>query len=194
MGQLVNTVGLPLMFVIITLETIGLPVPGETALIATAVLAQRGHFDITVVIAVAATAASVGGIGGYLVGRLGGRELIERWRALDRFQERVLPASERFFRRHGAKTVFVARFLPLIRMTASWLAGISRMSLVRFALWNTGGSILWAIAIGLLAYYVGAAVGTYGLAAGLGLLVVVSIALTAQHYWRRRLLRSGAES
>jgi membrane-associated protein len=88
----------------------------------------------------------------------------------------------------------VARFLPLIRMTASWLAGISRMSFVRFALWNTAGSIVWAIAIGLAAYYVGDAVGTYGLAAGLGVLVVVAMALAAQHYWRRRLLRSEAES
>lgn len=177
------------MFAIIALETLGLPVPGETALIGAAVLAQRGHFDITVVIAVAAAAASVGGIGGYLAGRKGGRELIGRWRLLERFEQRVLPASERFFRRHGSKTVFFARFLPLIRMTASLLAGFSRMSLARFALWNTAGSILWAIVIGLAAYYVGDAVGRYGLVAGLAVVVAAGIAFAAQHYWRRRLLR-----
>src|SRR5439155_884086 len=103
--HLVSTAGLPLLFALVALESAGIPLPGETALITAAFLASKGKLDIAQVIAVAAAAAIVGDNGGYWVGRHWGRRLLERWHRLQRFSERVLPPAERFFERHGDKTV-----------------------------------------------------------------------------------------
>src|SRR3954447_26755895 len=107
------------------MESAGVPLPGEAALITAAVLAHD-HYGIVSVIAVAAAGAIVGDNVGYWLGRLGGRRLLGRWSVTRRDAERVLPPSERFFKRHGGKTVFFGRFIALLRVTAAWLAGISR--------------------------------------------------------------------
>jgi membrane protein DedA with SNARE-associated domain len=194
--HLVADYGLVLLFLLVGMESAGIPLPGETALVAAAVLASRGDFDIWAVIAVAAAAAIVGDNTGYWLGRLGGRRLLDRWSRIGRWSDRILPASERFFNRHGAKTIFLARFFAVLRVTAAWLAGISRMPWWRFLVWNAAGGIAWAFLVGLVAYYLGRAaadaIGRYGLigggvAAGLIILVVVAV-----HFWRRRML--GAET
>ena len=112
MESLVSDYGLALLFLLVAMESAGIPLPGETALIAASVLAARDHFDIVAVIVVAATAAIVGDNIGYWIGRLGGRKLLTRWVWLDRHATRALPWSERFFARHGAKTIFSAASLP----------------------------------------------------------------------------------
>jgi len=190
--NLVDSYGLILLFGVVALESFGLPLPGETALIAAAVLAAEGHYALPTVIAVAAAAAIVGDNGGYWVGRTGGRKLIERAPVVRRFAPRVIPPSERFFRRHGAKTVFIGRFVSLLRWTAAWLAGISHMPWWRFLAWNAAGGIVWATLVGVVAYYFGRAVADavarYGaIGGGIGAAAVV-IALVGLHLWRRRLL------
>jgi len=185
--------GLALLFLLVAMESAGIPLPGETALIAAAFLAksnQGNHFSITAVIVVAATAAIVGDNIGYCIGRFGGRALIERWGPVKRYAERTLPPAERFFRKHGGKTVFFARFVAVLRVTAAWLAGISHMPWWRFFLYNAAGGILWATGIGLLAYFLGKAaadaVGRYGLVA-VGVLAVLGIvAFLAHRWWRHR--------
>jgi len=102
MESLVQDYGLVILFVLIAMESAGVPLPGETALITAGVLAARGDMDIVEVIVVAAAAAIIGDNVGYWVGRLGGRRLLERWEPLERHASRVLPWSERFFKRHGA--------------------------------------------------------------------------------------------
>src|SRR5207244_4738039 len=81
--------------------------------------------------------------------------------------ERALPPSERFFRRHGAKTVFLGRFVAILRVTAAWLAGISRMPWWQFLVWNAAGGICWAVLVAVVAYEFGRAaahgVAHYGL-------------------------------
>ena len=109
--HLVSTVGLPLLFVLVMLESTGIPLPGETALVTGGVLASRGKLNIAEVIAVAAAAAIVGDNFGYWIGREWGRALLTRWRRLERFSARALPPSERFFAKHGDKTVFIGRFI-----------------------------------------------------------------------------------
>jgi membrane protein DedA with SNARE-associated domain len=193
--HLIDTYGLWLLFILVALESSGIPLPGETALVTAGVLAAGGHLDIGAVSAVAAAAAIVGDNIGYAVGRNWGRRILTRWAWLERYSHRVLPPSERFFRRHGAKTVFIARFLPVLRFTAAWMAGVSRMPWWRFLIFNAAGGIAWATTIGLVAYYAGKAAadaisryGLYGAAAvvGIGALVVLGI-----HAWRRRVVPEG---
>jgi membrane protein DedA with SNARE-associated domain len=165
-----------LMFGLITLESFGFPVPGETALIACGVLASQGSLPIVAVIALAALAAIIGDNLGYWAARKGGRPLLERHRWTRQYAERYLPRGERFFARHGGKTVFVARFVAVLRVTAAWIAGLSHMHWWRFFAWNAAGGIAWATLVGLVAYFLGdaaaSALGSYGLFAGAGLAVL----------------------
>src|SRR5438067_5421480 len=178
MEHLVETYGLGLLFVLIMLESAGIPLPGETALIGAGLLAARGKLDPVAVVAVAAAAAIVGDNGGYWVARRWGRQILARWKRVQRFADRVLPPSERFFEKHGGKTVFFARFIAILRFTAAWLAGLSKMSWWRFLFWNAAGGICWATGVGLLAYYTGHAaadaIDRYGYIAA-GVIVVVVI-------------------
>ena len=192
MTQFIADYGLLFLFAIVCLESAGLWLPGETALIAAAVYASKGHLSITGVIVVAAAAAIIGDNAGYWLGREGGRRLIYRYAVLRRFAERVLPQAERFFERHGGKAVFLARFFGGLRVTGAWMAGITRMTWWRFLFWNAAGGIVWAIGVGLLAYYAGKAAadalaryGVYAAIAG-GILLVVFVA--ALHIWRRRVI------
>jgi membrane protein DedA with SNARE-associated domain len=196
--NLVGSAGLFILFVLIAMESAGIPLPGETALIAAGVLASRGKFDIVAVIAVAASGAIVGDNIGYWLGREGGRKLLTRSGWIGRHAMSVLPWSERFFRKHGAKTVFVGRFVAVLRVTAAWLAGMSKMPWWRFLAWNAAGGICWAILVGLVAYYAGNAaadaIGRYGLYAAGGIVALLVVGFFAMRYWRRRMLGAEAES
>src|SRR5438132_283980 len=152
---LVHHYGLIALFLIVMFESGGVPLPGETALVAAAIYASQGKLNIVEVIAVAAAAAIIGDNLGYWIGRTGGRRVLERFGPIRRWSERVPPWSERFFARHGSKTIFIARFFSVLRVTAAWLAGISRMHWWTFFLWNAAGGICWAALVGLVAYYVG---------------------------------------
>src|SRR6266566_1036776 len=114
--------GLPLLFAVVMIESFGIPLPGETALIAFGVLAAEGHYSIASVIAIAAAGAIVGdNLGYWLIGRLGGRTLFRRWRWLNQYSDRVLPGAESLMARHGGKTVFFGRFVSILRYTVAWV-------------------------------------------------------------------------
>jgi membrane protein DedA with SNARE-associated domain len=183
--------GLFLLFALIAIESAGIPIPGETALVVAGFLASQGHWSIGWVIVVAAAAAIVGYNIGYWLGRVGGRKLLERWELTRRYAERALPPSERFFRRHGGKTVFLGRFIAFLRVTAAWLAGISRMHWWEFAAWNAAGGIVWATAVGLVAYYFGKAaadaIGRYGFYAAIVLIVLAVLAFVGMRIWKKRM-------
>jgi membrane protein DedA with SNARE-associated domain len=178
--HLVETAGYPLLFLVVMAETGGLPVPGETGLITAGILASAGKMEIGVVIAIAAVAAIVGDNIGYLIGRKGGRWVLERPGAFERQRHEVLLVGEPFFEKHGPKAVFFGRFILGLRVWASWLAGATRMDWRSFAFWNALGGICWATAIGLIAYFLGhsagnaiQAFGLYGLAAAILALIGV---------------------
>jgi membrane protein DedA with SNARE-associated domain len=174
-----SQLALLVMFVLLTLESFGLPLPGETALIACSVLASQGALPIVWVIVVAILAAIIGDNLGYWVARKGGRKLLYRYRLTHRYAEQYLPRGERFFAKHGGKAVFLGRFVAVLRVTAAWCAGLSRMHWWRFLVWNAAGGIVWATSIGLIAYYLGdaaaKAIGRYGLLAAGGVLVFAAI-------------------
>jgi membrane protein DedA with SNARE-associated domain len=188
--------GLVLLFAFVAVESAGVPIPGETVLITAAVLArpEHHHYSLYWVIVVAAAGAIVGDNIGYTLGRYGGRKLINRWGFVRRHAERVLPPSERFFERHGPKTVFFGRFIAILRVTAAWLAGLSHMTWWRFFAWNAAGGIIWATGVALLAYWAGQAVADavsrYGLYAVLALIVLGALAYVALRVWRKRMMES----
>jgi membrane protein DedA with SNARE-associated domain len=198
MESLVHDYGLFLLFLLIAMESAGIPLPGETALVAAAVLASRGDLNIVAVVVVAATAAIVGDNIGYWAGRVGGRKLLQRWGPLERHASRVLPWSERFFKRHGGKTIFVARFVAVLRVTAAWVAGISRMHWWNFFLWNAAGGIVWALLVSLVAYYAGQAaadaIARYGLIGGVAIVVLLVVGALVFRFVRRRMLRAESEA
>jgi membrane protein DedA with SNARE-associated domain len=195
MEHLVETYGLGLLFVLVMLESAGIPLPGETALIGAGLLAAQGKLDPVEVAVVAAAAAIIGDNGGYLVGRKWGRQILGKWHRLDRLAQRVIPPSERFFEKHGGKTVFFARFIAILRFTAAWLAGVSRMPWWRFFFWNAAGGICWATGVTLLAYYGGKAAADafdrYGLIGAGAVVGAVVLVLGAVHFWRRRIVAEG---
>jgi membrane protein DedA with SNARE-associated domain len=182
--------GLVLLFFLVAVEGAGIPLPGEAALITGAVLASQGHFSIVVVIAVAAAGAVTGDNTGYWIGRKGGRALLRRTPIIRDSFERLLPPSERFFEKHGAKTIFIARFVTVLRITAAWVAGISRMPWRRFFLFDAAGATAWATVVGVVAYEAGRAaadaIARYGLYAGAGIVVLVALGFVAFRLWRRR--------
>ncbi len=186
----VSHIGYPVLFLLVMAESSGVPVPGETGLIAAGVLASKGTMQIEVVIVIAATAAIVGDNIGYVIGRKGGRWMLERpgrWHA-QRLQ--ALKSGEVFFKRHGPKAVFLGRFFVGLRIWASWLAGATHMRWRSFFFWNACGGICWATGIGLLAYFVGHAAGnaiqTFGLFGLFAVLVALAIAFIAHRRHRRR--------
>ena len=190
MTHLIENYGLLFLFGIVCLESAGLWLPGETALIAAGVYASKGHLSITGVIAIATAAAIIGDNIGYWLGREGGRRLLLRYALLRRFSERMLPPAERFFEKHGGKAVFFARFFGGVRVTGAWMAGITRMSWWRFLFWNALGGIVWATGVGLISFYAGKAVADaiarYGAYGGIGIGVLIVLVIVAFHLVRRR--------
>jgi membrane protein DedA with SNARE-associated domain len=184
--------GLPLLFVVIMLESFGIPLPGETALIAFGILAAQGHYEIEWVIVLAAAAAIIGdNLGYWLIGRIGGRALFRRWGWLNRYAERVLPRAEKLMARHGGKTVFFGRFVTVLRYTAAWIAGLGHMEWWRFLFWNAAGGIVWATGVGLVAYYAGHAaadaINRYGLYAAAAIIGALVLGWLAVHVGKKRL-------
>jgi membrane protein DedA with SNARE-associated domain len=183
--------GLPLLFAAVLIESFGIPLPGETALIAFGVLASQGHYSIASVIALAAAGAIVGdNLGYWLIGRIGGRALFRRWHWLNQYSDRVLPRAEALMDRHGGKTVFFGRFVSILRYTVAWVAGLSGMRWWRFLFWNAAGGIVWATTVGLTAYYGGQAAGgafqRYGLYAAAAVIVALIVGWLGLRYARGR--------
>jgi membrane-associated protein len=188
--HLVRVAGYPLLFVLVTGESSGVPIPGETALITASALAGSGKLHIWLVIPLAAGGAIIGDNIGYLIGRKGGRWLLERPGRFERQRRQVLRTGEPFFERHGPKAVFFGRFLLGLRVWASWLAGATRMPWRSFLFWNACGGICWATVVGLIAYYLGQsaknALETFGLYGLIAAVVAIAGALYLHRRHRRR--------
>jgi membrane protein DedA with SNARE-associated domain len=175
--------GYAVVFVGVLLENAGLPVPGETALLAGAALSHFGRLSLPWVILTATCAAVLGDNIGFLIGRRVGRGLVERHGSRVGLTPRRLAQFDRFFTLHGAKTVFIARFVTGLRVFGALLAGSSGLRWPRFLFYNASGAIVWSTIIGLLGYALGNSwarlerlIGRTGLA---GLAVVLALGAIA---------------
>jgi membrane protein DedA with SNARE-associated domain len=164
---------------IIGLESMGVPSPGETALVAAAVLASQGKLQIWLVILIGICSAIIGDNIGYFLGRRLGRDVLEAQGPLHSHRVRALAAGDRFFKRHGASTVFLGRWIALIRVATAWLAGINEMRFAHFFFWNALGGITWGVTYGLVGYFGGQAAAHVLGQVGIGGAVLLAVALVA---------------
>jgi membrane-associated protein len=179
---------------LVAMESLGVPVPGETALITAGVLASNGRLNIVIVIVVASAAAIVGDNLGYLIGRTGGRALLERPGLLEARRKELLRKGEPFFKRHGPKAVFLGRWIAGLRIAAAWLAGIERMRWPVFLRWNALGGIAWATSVGLLAYLLGPSIESLIKTVGLAGIALVALLVAGFLLVKRIRARRRADS
>jgi len=167
------------VFLVVCLESAGVPMPGETALVTAAIFAARGDLSIAGVIACAAFAAIFGDNIGYWVGREFGFPLVLKYGRYVNLDEPRLKLGQYLFQRHGGKIVFFGRFVAFLRAFAALLAGINRLPWPRFLLFNTLGGITWATLFGLGGYFLGHAFERYARSVGLAALVLAIIGAVA---------------
>ncbi|MEA2293120.1 MAG: hypothetical protein QOE86_759 [Solirubrobacteraceae bacterium] len=177
-----SNVGYAAVFGLIAIETMGIPVPGETALIAAALAASNGSLSIVPIVVLAAAAAIFGDNVGFAIGRRWGRRIFEKPGIAYDQRLALLDMGEPFFTKHGPKAVFLGRWVSGLRIASAWLAGMNKMRWPTFLVWNALGGIFWACAVGFGAYFAGHAfeqvitkIGVYG-AVGVGLIVVALVA------------------
>jgi membrane protein DedA with SNARE-associated domain len=179
---------------IIGLESMGIPSPGETALVAAAVLASQGKLDIWLVIAIGIASAILGDNIGYLLGRRFGRSVIEAPGPFYRRRLLLIRAGDRFFTKHGGKAVLIARWVALVRVAAAWLAGINHMPLRHFFFWNALGGISWGLTYGLVGYYGGQAAAHVLERVGvIGAVVFVAMGIGGLFWLRAQEKRAGED-
>lgn len=154
--HLVHVYGYGAVFVLVAVESLGVPLPGETALIAAATYAGTTHaLSIGLVFAVAAAAAILGDTTGYWIGDVGGYRLLYRYGRYVRLDEPKIKVAHYLFERRGGAVVFFGRFVSVLRTYAAFLAGTTRMRYRRFLFFNASGGIAWAALYAFLAYYAG---------------------------------------
>ena len=157
LDHLIAVHGYTLVGVIVALESMGLPLPGETTLVTAAIYAGTTHqLSIASLIAAAIVGAIAGDNIGYAVGRRWGYRLLVRYSRLLRMNPRRITLGQFLFARHGGKVVFFGRFIALLRALAAVLAGINRMPWRRFLFFNASGAVVWVTSYGLAGYVLGA--------------------------------------
>jgi len=156
LDSLLATYGYLAVFVFVGVESIGIPVPGETMLVTAAIYAgTTGRLSIFWVIVASSAGAIVGDNIGYLIGRTGGYRLIKRYGRYIRLEEDRLRLGQYLFHKHGPKVVFFGRFISVLRIFAAFLAGVNHMHWRRFLIFNAAGGIVWSTLYGVAAYLLG---------------------------------------
>ncbi len=154
--QALSVLGYPAVALFIMIESMGIPFPGETMLLLGSFYAAVDHqLQIPIVIACAALGAIIGDNLGYLIGRTGGYTLVQRFGRYVFLKPHHLQKAQTFFAKHGNKTVFLGRFVAVLRAWAAFLAGVNRMRWSTFLVYNAAGGILWAIIYGCLGFFAG---------------------------------------
>jgi len=187
LSHLIDTYGYAALFLLVGLESVGVPLPGETALITAALYAGSTHrLNIAAVIGVAALAAILGDNLGFLLGRWGGVALLARYGRYVRFDARRMKIGRYVFLRHGGKVVYFGRFISVLRAYAAFLAGTNRMRWGRFLVFNAAGGIIWATAFGLGYYYLASVLTRFRAPVDLALAAVAVIIVAASVFYLRR--------
>jgi membrane protein DedA with SNARE-associated domain len=180
MDSLFREYGYTVVFIGIMLESTGLPLPGESLMIAAAIYAATTHnLNIFMLVALAAAGAILGDQIGYFVGRWIGYRVLARWGSKIGLTDERLDLGRFLFRKYGGGVVFFGRFVAILRTFAAVLAGANRMPWHTFLLWNSLGGVGWTTLYGFGAYYLGDAAKRISGPMGIVLAVIGGIALLA---------------
>jgi membrane protein DedA with SNARE-associated domain len=191
--HLIGQYGYLVVFFGVMLEGTGVPLPGETVLIAAGALVHRGVLHIGDTLFFGILGAVVGNQIGYWVGRFGGRAFVLRWGRYAFITPERLGHAEAFFARHGGSAVFLSRFVVGLRVFGALVAGTSRMPWGKFALYNVLGGTAWATAAVSLGYFLWASISLVEHWVGrVSLLLVAALVLALLLRWAyRRATRGG---
>lgn len=185
--ELLTRYGYAAVFVIIGLENLGVPLPGETILITAAIYAGTTHHLSVVLIVVTATAAAIaGGMAGFGIGRYASSSLVRRYGRYLHADEKNLRLGRYLFQQYGGRVVFFGRFIAFLRAFAALMAGINRMGWTRFLAFNALGACAWASIFGFGAYTLGQRVEAISVRAGFVMTTVVALAVLAALWFLRR--------
>ena len=187
--RLLQTYTYPVLVLLVLLESVGVPLPGEIALVTAAAYASIGHISIYIVIILAATGAIVGGVLGYWIGLKGGLPLVAHYGGYIGVRQSHIDRAHAFFEKNGAKTILFGRFIAILRTWAAIIAGTARMSFTKFVTYNTIGSVVWASVFGWLGYYFGRdlpLLETYISRASFGILIALVVGIAAFIFLKRR--------
>jgi membrane protein DedA with SNARE-associated domain len=154
--DIVRVFGYPGIFALITLESTLVPIPSELVMPFAGFMASKGEFSLAVILVINSVAAMLGSGLSYWIGVVGGKPFLVKYGKYFLIRRHDIEKTEAFFARHGKKTIFIARFLPVIRHVISVPAGIARMPLPGFFLQTFLGATIWGGTLILLGYYVGA--------------------------------------
>ncbi|HEX2913884.1 MAG TPA: DedA family protein [Chloroflexia bacterium] len=154
--QFIESWGYIIVFLGVGIESFGVPFPGETVLlVAAAIAASSSRLHIEWVILWAALGAIIGDSCGYWAGREIGRPLLNRVGPILHFDAKKQAKLERYFQKHGSKTVFIGRFISILRTWAAFFAGMNHMHYPAFLTWNALGGVVWASAVGIIGFLFG---------------------------------------
>ncbi|HEU5227475.1 MAG TPA: DedA family protein [Ktedonobacteraceae bacterium] len=151
-----HILGYPAVLLFVMIESSGIPFPGETMLLLASFYCAIDHqLQLPIIIGCAALGAILGDNIGYYIGKTGGKAIVDRYGRYVFLKPEHLARAEQFFARHGDKTIFLGRFVAVLRAWAAFLAGVNRMHWETFFLYNASGGIVWATIYGLLGYFAG---------------------------------------
>ena len=178
-GQLVailSSLGYFSIFLLIALESLGLPLPGETVLVGAAIYAGQTHqLNIILIVFVAASGGALGGTIGFWLGRIFGPQLTEKYGSYIGLTPRRIVLGEYLFKKWGGWIIFFGRFVALLRVLAAILAGLNHFDPLRFFIFNAAGALLWSIIFGCGGYFFGSAIHQIAGPAGWVILMAVMI-------------------
>lgn len=183
--EILPAIGYLGIFLIIFAESgllIGFFLPGDSLLFTAGFLASQGVFDIRVLAFLCFLAAVLGDSVGYAFGHKIGRRLFQKKDSL-LFHKDNLMKAEKFYEKHGKKTIVIARFMPMIRTFAPIVAGVGSMEYRTFLSYNLIGGLLWGVGISVAGYFLGSAIPNVDkyLLPIIAVIIVLSVAPTAIH-------------
>jgi membrane protein DedA with SNARE-associated domain len=196
--QLVVDLGYPGLFLLIVLESTMVPVPSLLVMPFAGFLASRGDFSLPVILAINAAAALTGSLLSYALGRFGGKPLLLKYGKFVFVRAKDIEKTEEYFAKHGGKTIFIGRFLPVVRHLISIPAGIARMPLPAFGALTVAGASIWGGGLMVVGYWLRENWETvehkfkrFDLMIA-GLVVIALVAVAARFYLKRKVAKQSA--